>query len=202
MSKGHVIGLASLPGAGKEGIAQGLIKLGVEHLHIGTVVRSTARENGFVPKDDSREAYLPFWGEYAKEQGQDWLARLALKTADETGSTILLDGVRIPKDAEIISEANNGHMVWLGGNLDVLARRVVVRNRIEDEGITESEYVVKMKKDLAGEGHFPMGSVRDASELFLLPVPEIEDPAGRTAYYDQLARHVLDICGLTPTLAE
>jgi cytidylate kinase len=137
MSKGHVIGLASLPGAGKQGIAQGLLELGVEHLHIGTVVRATAKENGFVPKDDSREAYLPFWGEFAKKHGQEWLARLALDTAAKTGSTILLDGVRIPADAEVISRTDDGSMVWLEGDLGTLAQRVVGRNRIEDIGLSD-----------------------------------------------------------------
>ncbi len=202
MSKDHVIGLASLPGAGKGEIAKELTKLGVEHLHIGGVVRSIAEEAGFVPKGNTREAYLPFWAEYAYEHGQGWLAELAMEKAVETDSILLLDGVRIPADAEMLTKDVNSSMVWLEGNLTTLAERVDKRGRGEDAELTEGKILAKMQNDLADKGSFSMGAVRSASQLFLLPVPEIEDPEHRADYYIKLAKHILDICGLASNSPE
>jgi len=39
MSRGYVIGLAALPATGKGELAEQLVPLGVEHLHIGSIVR-------------------------------------------------------------------------------------------------------------------------------------------------------------------
>lgn len=198
MSSGHVIGLGSLPGAGKGELAEQLSELGAEQLHVGTLVRITARNNGFVPTEETREAYLPFWGDYSQEHGQDWLAKIAFAAAQESGSLVLLDGVRIPADAIAIANASNGTMVWLESDLENVARRVLARGRKEDANITDvADYVAKMQADLANDGNFSMGAVRAASEVFLLPAPELPDPSNRAGYYNSLAQHVLGICELT-----
>jgi hypothetical protein len=196
MSRGYVIGLGSLPGAGKGELAEQAVLLGVEQLHVGSIVRATALANGFVPTDETREAYLPFWGEYSQEHGQDWLARIAFQAAEEKDLPVILDGVRIPADAQTIASAPNGTMSWLQGDLTSLARRVLARGRIEDVGIVDvHSYVEAMQKELAGEGNFSMGAVREASEVFLL-APEISDETERTKYYSSLATHLLDLCDL------
>lgn len=198
MPYGHVIGLGSLPGAGKGELAKQLSGINVEHLHVGTIVRSMARYNGFIPAEETREAYLPFWTEYSKKHGPDWLARTAFQLAEASERCVLLDGVRIPADAEAIAKADNGTMVWLECDPRIVARRVLSRGRIEDMGISSiDDYVARMQEDLDGTGNFSMGAVRDASEIFLLPVPEIDNQSARVEHYRSLAKHLLDVCGLS-----
>lgn len=105
MSRGHVIGLGSLQGAGKSELAEQVVSLGAEYLHVGTIVRATAQANGFVPAEETREAYLPFWGQYTKNHGQDWLARVAFEAAEESGIEI----VWIPV-SEITSHVESGEI--------------------------------------------------------------------------------------------
>ncbi len=194
MLSGKVIGLGSLPGAGKGELAEQLSRQGVQHLHVGTLVRSTANDYGFAPVNQTREAYLPFWAEHAKTHRNNWLAKIAFKIAHKQNSIVLLDGVRIPADAQSIAQANNGTMAWLQGDLPTLANRVLSRQRIEDEGIRAAEdYVDAMQKELDGKGNFSMGAVRNASEVFLLPIPDIADLDNRSAYYGRLASHLLAI---------
>lgn len=198
MIRPFVIGLGALPGAGKGELAQQLAVHGVEHLHVGTIVRSTARVNGFAPAEETREAYLPFWGEYSKIHGQDWLARVAFQTAAEKEVPVTLDGIRIPADAKTIAESEDGLMCWLEGELTTLAQRAIRRARIEDAKITTiQEHVDIMSRDLSDNGAFSMGGVRDASELGLLPIPEIPDVTARQKHYEQLAHHLLTVCGLS-----
>ncbi len=200
MSQTSVIGLGALAGAGKGELSEQLIQFGVDYMHIGTVVRSTAQANGFIPENDGREAYLPFWGEYAQEHGQDWLSKLAFERAKEIGRPVLLDGVRIPADAEVITASPNGLMCWLEADIETIADRAIRRARADDLGLSREDFIEKMQKDLSGEGSFSMGAVRDASELFLLRTPEIDDLLERATYYHSLAQHVLAASGMTSGL--
>lgn len=197
MSRGYVIGLGSLPGAGKGQLAEQFSLLGIKPVNIGSIVYSTANANGFFPEKETREAYLPFWREYAEVHGQDWIARIAFQTAEETESRVLLEGVRIPADAHAIGQAANGTMVWLESDLPTVARRVLARGRTEDAGLlSAADYIAKAQRELADEGNFQMGAIRDLSEISLLPTPEISDLAERASYYNSLARHVLLACNL------
>lgn len=190
ISSPYVIGLASLPGAGKGQLAEQLASLDVGYLHVGSLVRSTAQANGFVPAEETRQAYLPFWREYSSEHGQDWLARIALQAAEDTKRPVVMDGVRIVADA--ITIAAHGVMAWLEADLPTLAERVMERNKIEDRGIGSIEdYVTAMNKELAGVGNFSMGDIRDLCTLHLLPIPQIQDTALRAAHYHSLAEYVL-----------
>lgn len=195
MSKGFVIGLGAVANAGKSELAEQFVELGTEYMHIGSMVRSAAEDNGFIPADSSREAYLPFWEQHAATHGENWISEIAFKCAHDVGGPVLLDGVRILTDAQEIADRHNGCMVWLEGNLDTIARRAVLRARDDDAGLTEQEFKLKMQRDLDGEGGFSMGAIRAASEVYLLPTPQIEDITERAAYNNALARHVMNICG-------
>ncbi len=191
MSRGVVIGLASLPGAGKGELAVQLELLGAEHFHVGDVVRTTAQANDFEPEVNAREAYLPFWRLYSAEHGENWLARLAMAHAEEKQRPVVVDGVRIAADAETIASA--GTMYWLHGDLPILGKRVLKRSRAEDhEIVSVDEYVEAMKRDLADMGNFSMGAVRELCTIHLLPIPEIQDEVERAENYHKLAVYVLE----------
>lgn len=195
MSRGVVIGLASLPGAGKGELAVQLELLGAEHFHVGNVVRATAQANDFKPEGNAREAYLPFWRVYSAEHGENWLARLAMAHATEKQCPVVVDGVRIAADAETI--ASTGTMYWLHGDLPTLAERVIKRSRVEDGNtLSVDDYVEVMERDLANMGNFSMGAVRELCTIHLLPVPEIQGEIERAENYHRLAVHVLETSGL------
>ena len=202
MSQGFVIGLGALAGAGKGELSEQLVTLGLDYMHVGSVVRSAAKENGFIPENDGREAYLPFWGEYAKEHGQNWLSQLAFERAKTIGGPVLLDGVRIPADAEEIAASPSGLMCWLDADIETIADRATLRARSDDLGLSRDDFIAKMQRDLNGEGSFSMGAVRNASELFLVRTPQIDDPIERAAYYRGLAQHVLDACTIASNSAK
>lgn len=192
MSRNTVIGLASLPGAGKGELAEQLALLGVEHMHVGSVVRATAESNGFVPVEETREAYLPFWQQYSQDHGQDWLARIAIRSAEENKRPVLMDGVRIPADVETI--ALQGVMLWLHADLPNLANRIISRQRVEDQKtLTVDAYIDVMQKDLANKGNFSMGEIRGLCTTALLPVPTITDSSDRADHYHDLAEHILEL---------
>lgn len=194
MAHGVVIGLASVQGGGKGELVKPLVFAGAEHFHLGTVVRDTARANGFVPEEETREAYLPFWKEYSADYGENWLAKLAMAHAQEKEVAIVVDGVRIAADAGTIAEV--GTMFWMHTDLRAVAERVVRRAREEDQNTTTVEECIEsMESDLAGTGHFSMGTVRDLCTVHLLPVPEIEDETARAEAYRAQAMFVLETSG-------
>lgn len=191
-----VIGIAGLAGAGKGSLAAQLALLGLEHFNGGEVVRATARANDFVPEDATRDAYMPFWREYSMQHGDDWLSRLAFAKAAEKQSPVVFDGVRILADAEAITA--QGPMYWMRAELPVLAGRVMLRARKDDQHITTTEHYVEiMQKDLTNTGIFQMGAIRETCTAHLLPVPEIQNEDARAEAYHHLAKHVLKITGLS-----
>jgi cytidylate kinase len=199
MSRGHVIGLGSLPGAGKGALVEQLEARGVHHLHVGTIVRQAAEHNGFVPEDETREAYLPFWREHASRHGNDWLARIAFATASDLKSPVVLDGVRIKADANAIKGAKNATMVWLDGDLPVLAQRLLDRGRIEDAGVqTVEDHITALQAQLDSRGEFDLGGVRELAEISLFPTVQIEDLEQRQLYNGRIADNLLDLCNLLP----
>lgn len=199
MSRGYVIGLGSLPGAGKGALVEQLEARGVRHLHVGTMVRQAAESNGFIPEDETREAYLPFWREHASRHGNDWLARIAFATAKDLKSPVVLDGVRIKADAQAIKDTKNATMVWLDGDLPVLAQRLLDRGRVEDVGIqTVEDHITSLQAQLDGRGEFDLGGVRELADINLFPTVQIEDLEKRQLYNGRIADSLLDLCNLLP----
>ena len=201
MSRGYVIGLGSLPGAGKSALTEQLVTRGLEHLHVGTIVRSIAADQGFIPADNTREAYLPFWREYAAEHGQDWLAKIAFSTANDKKAGVVLDGVRIPADAQTVRRANNGKLIWIDGDLPVLAQRLLDRDRVEDAELETLEaHTEALQRQLDDTSGFSLGAVRELAEIRLFPTVQIDDLTARQQYYGRQAASLIDLCG--PEIAE
>ncbi|MFT4532555.1 MAG: cytidylate kinase [Candidatus Saccharimonadales bacterium] len=197
MSKGHVIGLGAMPGAGKDQLVASLEILGVQELHVGTLVRATAREQGFTPAENTREAFIPFWIDYCATNGPETLARVALEAAEKSGSNFVLNGVRTMPDAAHLAGSTNSTMVWLSSDIRIAAARVMRRDRIEDRRFkTIDECIADMERDLANEGNFPMGHIMDTSAFSITPVPNMEDEGLRTKRYDEVACYVMAKIGL------
>lgn len=179
-----LIGLAGPEGAGKSDLSEALAELGCERFYVGDAVRQRAAAEGFVPQDHTREAYLPFYRQVAAQEGPDWIAQVAYSRYLETGATIVIDGVRIPADAEYVA-SRRGLMLYLHGDREQLDQRLRARGRPEDMPNDADQ-------DQTDKQTFGLNEVAAHAEHFVLPMEHVADEKLRKQCYRDLGEYILD----------
>ncbi len=183
-----VIGVGGPAGAGKDSLCAALTESGCLEFYSGGYVRERAKKDGFIPADPTREAYVPYWQEVAKKEGEDWLAQEAFRLHEELGSTVLFNGVRIPADAAFIGE-RGGLSLYMHADTNMLFQRIADRARLGDPR-TREEYDDFHTAEMDGSNSINMGGVAERSDHFLLPVQAAEGQDIISAYRP-LAQYIL-----------
>lgn len=182
------VGLVGDPGSGKSELRQALGRQGCEEFYIGDVVRERAKSEGFIPAQDSREAYLPYWQQVAAREGKDWIAQMAHERQKHTGKLVVADGLRIPEDARYIVE-NGGLVLFMHAPEEQLINRIQLRGRPYDANALT---ILQLEKGGQPGNFFQLERVAAYAAHCLMPIEHIGDDQARAQRYDELATYILE----------
>lgn len=129
MEKTIIIGLMGTIGSGKTTVSDYLVKKGFERVIMGNLIRAKAVEEGL---ELTRENLTFIQEKYRNDYGKDYFINYAIKKLKDSGKKLLLiDGIRLPVDAEI-AKRERAFLILVDAPPEVRFERLKERKREND----------------------------------------------------------------------
>jgi dephospho-CoA kinase len=164
MDKMVVLGLSSLPGGGKDYVADLLSKeYGFYKITPGDIVREILKKKG-LPITRENEQNIPI--EYRKKYGEDFLMKMVYKRAKESGRKLIaVSGIRTPGDLKFFRMKLDGNFkdISIVCTAKIRYSRIKERKR-EDAPHSFSEF---LKQDKAERKLFKLDETEKLSDFKL-----------------------------------
>lgn len=157
-----IIGLTGLPGSGKETVKNGIFSICAErglkplHFSFSDEIKREANARGISGLD--RDGISKLVGEMRRNEGSGVLAkRVIMRIEEETADVYVVEALRHPAEAEILSERFGGDFILAAIEVDlrVMAERLIARGRPDEskKAMNSVDDAVKMlEREMVGDG--------------------------------------------------
>ena len=158
-----IIGLTSLPGGGKDFIADLLVKdFGFYKVSPGDITRELLRKH--LGEKFSREDQENLSAKLRAKYGQAYIMELCYAEIKKSKKNrIVIPGIRQPKDVQFYKEREDGNFknIYIDASENVRYERMITRNRV-DVPVSFEEF---KKQDRYQEEHYKISQTRKMSDF-------------------------------------
>lgn len=141
-----ILGISGSLGSGKDTVAEYLIKKIFQHISLSNLLREEAKKRGI--KSD-RDSLREFSNVISKEQGSDFLAKLAINKKNKRN--LVISSVRKPGEVDYLKILPDFKLIFVDAPIEIRFARIKNRGRSDEKEIGLQEFKEKEAIEKSGQ---------------------------------------------------
>lgn len=169
-----IIGIAGLLAAGKDTLADYLVKKGFDHFSLSTILRKEAQKRGV---EINRENLIELGTNLKDEQGYEVLAKRAL---EKIKKDTVVSSIRHPKEVEYLKKSSNLKLIEIFADSKIRYQRMLNRARETDADMSFNGFILSERRERQS------GGGQEIDKVVKLADYRIDNNTSRENLYRQL----------------
>ncbi len=158
-----IIGVTGTSGAGKDTVADYLVKKGYTYFSCSNILRGEAKKLGL---NYDRDTLIKLGNKLRAQHGADYLARKCLEKIHEAGiKNAVVVSIRNSAEVKAFKEEGNFILICVDAPIEIRYKRIKKRNRSEDK-VSLKKFKEQEEKELRGsETHQQLQKVMNMADF-------------------------------------